>query len=47
MKHWLCDICAFAGFGGLFGGLWWLHPPTAVIVCSVLLLAGGVVGALR
>lgn len=31
------DLAGVGGFGMLFAGLWWLFPPSALIVCGAML----------
>lgn len=39
------DFLGVTGAGLITGGLWQLHPPTALIVLGVICLAAAVVGA--
>lgn len=39
----MSDVMILGGVGLVFGGLWWIYPPAAVVVLGVILLAGGVV----
>ena len=43
MDRW--DAMAAAGLALMGGGLWWVYPPAALIVCGLALLALGVAGA--
>ena len=37
-----CDVLALAGVGLTLLGLWRVHPPTAMIVAGLLLVAFGI-----
>jgi hypothetical protein len=41
----LCDLASLSGLLMLTTGLWWIYPPSSLIVCGVLLLVGGIMGA--
>ncbi len=47
MKSVLSQLFAVVGLAMLAGGLWWLHPPTCLIVVGSLLLTAGIIGAMR
>lgn len=39
------DTIAIVGLGTLFGGLWWIWPPIALVVLGIVLLAGVVLSS--
>lgn len=34
------NIISLVAFASIFAGLWWMHPPSALVVCGTLVLAG-------
>jgi hypothetical protein len=39
------DMIALAGFVALVVGLWWIHPPTALVIGGTLIFGLGCSGA--
>jgi hypothetical protein len=41
------DLLAIAGLSSLAGGLWWIYPPAALVICGALVFALAVCGAVN